>query len=325
MKILITSYYELKDSLLAAAKALEKLGNIVINYPLYQYAYDKHDKIDNYINHMEEFVLMNNPDVILWWFFNIPESFMERIYNTKIINILFNWDEPYNWTCNNIKDKAKFFDIVFVCSEEKLDEYIKYGTKFAYLLYPGYEPDLFFPCDNFYNCDISICCTNLYEDYPNQYINRKKLIDDIYTNQDKYNYIFHIYGPQKFELLYPKSYKGYAKYDDANMIYNCSRINLCTHVQQNAKKYLNERVINILGSGGLLLVDKTTEIESVLSDGCIYLQKDNYIEQIVSILENYKKYDIVKSKGYELSKQFTWDKWANFINNILYDYAKKNI
>lgn len=320
MKILITSYYELKDSLLSAANALTNCGNIVINYPLYQYAYDAHDKMDNYVSHMEEFILLNNPDIILWWFFNIPAENMKLICNsTKAKHIMFNWDEPYNWLLNDTKNKALFFDSVFVCSEEKFDDYIKYGTKHTHLLYPGYDTNIYYPItEKKYKCDISICCTNLYINYPNQYIDRKILIDNIYNNQEKYNYIFHIYGPKSFENLYPKSYQGYAKYTDGNMIYNSSKINLCTHVQQNAKKYLNERSIDILGSGGLLFIDKPTDIESVLENCCVFINKENYIEQIVDILKNYENYNIIKQNAYEKSKLYTWDKWASFIcENVL--------
>ena len=33
-----------------------------------------------------------------------------------------------------------------------------------------------------------------------------------------------------FENIYPLSYQGYCKYQDLNMIFNTSRINLSTHV-----------------------------------------------------------------------------------------------
>lgn len=320
MKILIVSYYELKDSLLSAANSLRNLGNIVTYYPLYQYAYDTHDKKEDWVSHMEESVLLSNPDVILWWYFNIPTDKMKQICDllSKQKHIMFNWDEPYNWPLNNIKDKAHLFDSVFVCSSEKFLDYKKNGTKNTYLLYPGYDTNVYYPINNnIYKCDISICCTNLYINYPNQYIDRKTLIDNIYENQFVYGYKFHIYGPASFKELYPESYQGYAKYSDGNNIYNTSRINLCTHVQCNAEKYLNERVIDILGSGGLLLVDKTNGIEEVIGGACIFIDKRNYIDQIVSILNNYDNYSNIKQFGYELGKNYTWDKWASCIyNNI---------
>jgi hypothetical protein len=315
MKILIVSYYELKDSLLSAANALKNLGITVINYPLYQYAHDTHDKKENYADHMEEFILINNPDTILWWYFGIPTENMKLICGKSTKHIMFNWDEPYNWNLNDIENKAHLFNSVFLCSSEKFDEYKKYGTKNAHLLYPGYDSNIYYPTNIDYKCDISICCTNLYINYPNQFIDRKVLIDAIYENQEKYQYVFHIYGPKSFQTLYPKSYQGYAKYNDGNIIYNSSRINLSTHVQSNAKKYLNERTINILGAGGLLLVDRTTDIEDVLEGGCIFIKKEGYIEQIVEILKNYDNYKNIKERGYEISKLYTWDKWAEHIRD----------
>ena len=233
---------------------------------------------------------------------------------------MVNWDEPYNWNMNDIKGKAKLFDHVFVCSSEKLNEYIQNGTKKAHLLYPGYDTSVYYPLDlKKYKCDISICCTNLYIGYPNQYVDRNVLIDDIYNNQNKYGYTFHIYGPKSFKDLYPRSYQGYAKYSDGNNIYNSSRINLCTHVQYNANEYLNERAINILGAGGLLLVDRVTGIDKLLEGKCVFIDKEGYVHQIVDILKHYNKYIPIKEAAYEHSKKYTWDKWGEYILDNLDD------
>lgn len=325
MKILITCYYDIVDALKGASDSLEKEGCIVDSFPLYKYYQDAYDKTDNYLELLDN-AIKDGIDVVLWWFFNIPTLDMEKIVskNPQAKHIMFNWDEPYNWNSCDIENKAKFFDCVFVTAEERLSDYIKFGCRKAVLLYPGFDRDIhhYLLEENYddqvkYGCDISICCTNLYDNdslYPNQYIKRKELVDALYNNQEKYNYKFKIFCPQNIGELYPKSYGGMVKYSDTNKVFNYSKINICTHVQNNSFKYLNERVILVLASGGLLCVDKVNGIETLLSnDECIIMDKVNYIEQIVNVLNNYKKYYQVRHKGNKLAQKYSWDEWAKCI------------
>lgn len=331
MRILLTCYYGLCDALKLAADALVELGHTVIGYPLFKYYADVNDKNTEYVQMFNEFIKNSNIDVILWWYFAIPTCDMKMIIqnNIGVKNIMFNWDEPYNWFDNDIKNKAQFFDIVFVTCAERLDDYIKYGTKKAILQFPGYDSkfhniilhDVQSDYEK-YSCDISMCCTNLYNNdnlYPNQYIKRKTLIDKIYENQEKYNYSFKIYGPEHLKTYYPKSYSGYVKYENTNKVYNYSKINICTHVQCDTYKYLNERTITILGSGGLLLIDRVKGIEELLIPDveCVILDKDKYMEQILEILQNYDKYLIIRHNGYLKSKIYTWNKWAENLHKHL--------
>lgn len=329
MKILITSYYELRESLLLAAKSLEKHGNTVISYPLYQKYNDKHSKIENYKDDFIKYIQDNNPDVILWWYIGIPtDSFGDIVRNTNKINIFFNWDEPHNHSSCDLKNKAQYFDIVFVTCKETLSFYLENGTTKAICLYPGFSPEVHQPLlDKHvdYECDISICCTNLYDNlnvFPNQYIVRKELVDTIYKNQKDHGYKFHIYGPEGFKRLYPESYKGFVRYNDTTKVFNYSKINICTHTMCDKGGYLNERVFLILGSGGLLFIDDIKDIDDTLQDGynCVKINKERYIEQICDILKNYNNYIKIRKNGYIDSKKYTWDKWAENINNNLLSY-----
>ena len=82
MKILITSYYELKEALLGAANALIDLNIEVINYPLMKHK----NELDNYIEHFDNFIKESKPDIILWWYITIPvEDFAYLITNNKIV------------------------------------------------------------------------------------------------------------------------------------------------------------------------------------------------------------------------------------------------
>lgn len=332
INICFVCYYELKQALLEAAKSLEKLNYKIYDFPMHKYIHDHYDKIDNYDKLFIDFIFENKIDVILWWFIKINTDKFEYIHNvTKTKYIFFNWDEPCNWEDCDIKNKAKFFDCAFITCKETLQKYIEHGCKDVYCLLPGFSPDVNYPLIDFeydkyvkYGCDISFCFTNLYENpnFNTQYIQRKKLLDDIYNNQKIRNYTLHIYCPEHIGINYPESYKGTIDYYDLNYLFNYSKINLCTHVI-NADGYINERTILIGGSGGLILVDNVKGIEEYFDtqNEIIILEKDRYIDQIVEILNNYDNMRTIKNNFHEKCiKKYTYDSWAKNIDD---KYLKK--
>lgn len=324
VKILITTYYDLKEALLLAANELTSLGHTVDSYPLFKKYNDPYDKLDNYVDDFIDTVKKLDIDVILWWYMSVPCTDIERIVesvNTK--HIMFNWDEPYNWKDCDMQNKAKFFDCVFVSCEETLSRYIDNGSKDAKFLLPGYSDSVHSPIvdtndedEEYYGCDISICVTNLYENdnlYPDQYINRKRLVDIVYENQGSYK--FNIYGPEKLRDIYPKSYKKFVSYEETNKVFNYSKINICTHVISDKYRYLNERAVVIAGSGGLLFIDKIKGVETIFDDkSYVSFDKDNVVKNIQDVLSNYDDYYTMRYRLYQDSKKYTWGKWAEQID-----------
>lgn len=324
----IISYYGPVETILLAQTALEnKLNRKIYNFPLFKYMHDKCDKVNNYEELLINFIKDNNITHLLWWFINIDtEKFINIKKETNVKYLFFNWDEPYNWLDCDIQNKMKFFDSVFVTCQETLQVYKDNGCNEAYCLYPGFSEeknymikDIDIDKYNKYNCDISFCCTNLYSDekiYPNQYICRKTIVDNIYLGQDDNNYKFYIYGPEFLKELYPKSYRGFAKYNELNDIFNYSKINLCTHVQNDKGGYINERVILIGASGGLILVDYVKDIEKVfdINNEILVLDKHFYVRQICEILDKYDKYiEIRKNMNKKCLEKYNYDVWAKFI------------
>lgn len=328
MKICITTYYGLRSVFLLIADSLKKLGHEIIDFHLLQYYSDINDKKDNYTDMFIDLVNKEKVDVILWWYITIPTNdFIKIISNTNSKNIFFNWDEPFNWDQIDMKNKAKYLDAVFITCEETCKKYIDHGTKQAFFCLPGFDSTIHYPIiDDLhldkYEVDISLCCTNLYEDknkYPNQIVNRKYIIDKIYDGMNKYNYTFHIYGPEYFRILYPKAYKGFITYEDTNYLFNKSKINLCTHVIGNKNKYLNERAILIAGSGGLLFIDNIKGLKEIfdINKEVVVINKDNFIEQIVNILSNYDNYINIRYNLFKKSKEYTWDAWAKTVHDCI--------
>lgn len=330
--ICFVSYYELKEALLEAANSLKKIGYKIFDFPMFKYVHDINDKRSDYSDYFISYLIENKINIVLWWFIDIDTDKFKIIKDKTSIEcpnikyILFNWDDPFNWDNCDLAGKASYFDYVFITCKETLEKYKSFGSKNTYYLLPGFSPKIhdtikYFDLTNYhkYSCDISFCCTNLYADpiYDKQYISRKRLIDDIYDNQNKYDYKFNLYGPDFLQKIYPDSYKSFITYDQSSKIFYYSKINLCTHVISNMDGYVNERVILIGGSGGLLLVDNIKGINKIFDTDkeIIIIDKNNYIEQIKNILDNYDQYINHRQNLYKkCHEQFTYDHWASFIH-----------
>lgn len=323
VRVLIVSYYELKDALKSAADSLIKLGNEVQFYPLFQYAYDQHDRKEDYPKHFCDFLVDHQPDVILCWFIGVPVEVLRNARRSvpDARWILYNWDDPWMWhePSMGLAAKAGVFDVAAVTSRGMLERYRQAGTTHAVYAPPGHDPDIFKPLfdleseplPEYFDCDISFCCTNLYTDthYNDQYIPRKQLVDAIYASKD---IRFHLYGPEHLRTLYPEAYRGMVTHPDSNRVFNRSRIVLSTHVCKSGDGYINERTILAVAAGALLLVDPVAGLDRVLQPDvdCVYLNRVDPIVQIRRILSDYKKYWPLRRSIRRHAAKFTWDVWA---------------
>ncbi|VBB18587.1 hypothetical protein YASMINEVIRUS_1050 [Yasminevirus sp. GU-2018] len=348
--IVIVTYYGIYEQFIYVTKALELMGYTVHNFSYMATFNEGGDK--KVVNDLKLLIEHVQPNYVLWWVFNIGEISLGEIvkasHTTK--HLYYNWDEPYNWSLVDAGSKAKYISSAFITCSETTKKYIGAGALHAYCVYPGYSPTLHRPkwlnaddtinnaminsinyvnpsSSEDYDCDISFVCTNLYDDpqqYPDQIVDRRKLVESIYVGQKIHGYTFSIYGPEKFREMFPLSYKGFVKYDDTGRVINRSRINMCTHVVGNKKGYLNERVFLILGAGGLLLVDPVPGVDNILTNGvnCIFINQTKICQQIKSILNSYHHYEKIKQKGYETAKNYTWFDWGMRIEEkLLADYS----
>lgn len=328
-RICVITYYGFKESLLSAANALRDQGHYVTEFPLFRYMHDQHDKVENYLEMLIDFVKQEEIDLILWWFINIsPEEFAEVKEKTRVEYALFNWDDPYNWSECRLAEKSQYLDYAFVTCSESLLRYLEAGCQHAQQLLPGFDPAIHHPCEDIsdedyekYGCDISFCCTNLYEDqerYPDQCYSRKELIDQIYQGHLDGKYTFHLYGPESIGQRYPQAYRGFVSYHKGNIVFNCSKISLCTHVLGNMDGYLNERAILIGASGGLLMVDPIKGIERIFGLEAVIIRDSGIVDQIVEILGNYRLYaprrTAIAAKTLEL---YSYEQWAKQISSVV--------
>ena len=179
---------------------------------------------------------------------------------------------------SEIKLKSSAFDVAIVSCKESVEWHINAGAKRAVYCLPGFDPESHYPDDNpQFDVDVSICCTNFYTDdhvYPDQLSpTRMQIISklaeylrDESTDKSVFSSLA-IYGPPSIQPLFPDFYKKNLSYEQTRDAFARSKLNLCTHVVGNREGYLSERVSLVLGSGGLLWVDKVPQ--DILTDECV--------------------------------------------------------
>ena len=333
--ILIIGYCHLADGFLYGSKALEKL-----NYKIFFFSYFSYvmDKIENRDEILLDKIKEYDIDICIWWNNSVKYENYNKIINSNIKHYFFNWDPfLYNYEkydCNvwkeRIDEKKLYYPLmnhVFSCFEAEID-FFKNSLSISYLP-PGFDINISkYIFDKEYECDISIVCTNLYNnlsEFPDKSTNitRYDIVDKLYENRDIIK--FHIYGPEKFKNLYPECYKGSISYDDCNKVFSNSKINLSIHPlvkelnNDNSKEeYFSERVPQILGSKGLLLSNSL--FTDKLLNGIDYIYINNEMDwygKILDIIKNTSEYDEIRNNGYEKGlKYYKWDNWAIGIDEI---------
>lgn len=335
MKLLLIGYCNLAEGFLGAANALKNIYGYEIEFfPFFtyrdMYGFDKViDYIIPFINHTikKEDVTYNSiitsdkkPDIVLWWCFLYDRHVFSKITSeTNTMNIFYSWDDPYRIESLVNDHVYEMMDVCYTCCDHSKSFYEINGCKNVYYAAPGFDPSVHYPDevpDPKYECDISIVCTNLYDktNHTGFNVNRKILLDEIYKQAD---IKLHVYGSSFLAELYPECYKGFIPFDKTYKVFSNSKICLNTHVRRNGGKYINERTCQIMGSGGLLLIDDINRLDELMDryKDCVILNEVNPVQQIRYILDNYDNYTQVRKNGYEHAmKNLTWDTWAEIVN-----------
>ena len=264
--------------------------------------------------------------MILWWNWETSKETLLYIKNNtnNVFHYLFNWDHPFCLIDKQIISK-NIWDRCFVTGDCNLDDYINSGSKKSYYLRMFADEEIHFPeYDQKYECDVSFACTNLYENkniFPGQLFDRKTFIQNIIDA----GIDIKIYGPDDLKNIFPNNYGGFTRCMDNHKVFYNSKINICLHVV-NDYKYCNERVGIVLSSGGLLFCDKVKGNEEILTDGvdCIFIDENNYVNQIKTILKNYDNFKHIKENAVKTAmKKFSPLYWSKFIDSKLQKSIKK--
>ena len=293
MKIALVGSFNLADGYLGAAKALERLNYKVEFVPAQLY---KSEHPESHVAMVMADLVKINPDIVLWWRAETMSHVDFKLMRSKVNGkfIMYSWDDPFQWECHKeMPQKCKILDVAFSCCEDSVKNYIANGCKKAVYCPPGFDPSIHYPEeDENYKCDISIVCTNLYDDdihkltiFP--HLSRKKLLDLIIEKVPEVD--LRIYGSENFSNYYGDQYKGWINFNESRKVFHNSKISLCTHIRPDGDKYINERVTQVLGSKGLLLVDHVKGIDSILkpNDECVVIDfssEENFVNQIKDMM-----------------------------------------
>lgn len=333
--LLIIGYCHLADGFLYASKCLKNYNIFFFPYLCY-----KMDKVENIEEIFQKFILDNNINICLWWNNSIIYESFEKMFNSNLINIYFNWDpflfnyKKYNsilWEERLINKEQIFskMNMVFSCFEKEVSYFKEKNIPITYNS-PGFEPSMsYYIFKTEYKCDISIVCTNMYDytsEFPDETTNipRYHVVNLLYENRDKFK--FHIYGPENFKKKYPDCYQKCITYDECKYVFSNSKINLSIHPLVNElhnkdskEEYFSERVPQILGCQGLLMTN--SDLTHILNknEDYVYINKDtNILELVKSIINNNDFYNNIRKNGYTKSlEHYQWKNWANTIEQYL--------
>jgi len=323
--ISLVGSFNLADGYLGGAKALERRGHTVLFVPAAKY-YHENDRT-KMVSLIKQDLIDQKPDVVLWW--RAEHLTAEELSDIKkkcsARFFLFSWDDPLQWEVHKeMGQKCQSLDVAFSCCMDSVVKYKNSGCD-AYYCPPGFDPEIHYPEESEEHvCDISIVCTSLYhgnEITRMPHASRKIILDNIINQLPGVD--LKVYGPEGFEHYYPKHYAGWIPFDESRKVFYNSKINISTHIRPDGYLYINERVTQILGSKGLLLVDGVRGIEEVLEHmeeqpKVVIIKHNKYIDQIKYILANYDDYKEVKERGYKKAmKSLTWDNWAEVVGASL--------
>ena len=305
--LLILGCYGLKDGYYAYSKYFNQHFDNISFFPLFElrdrlneknpkyYIEDIKDIIENrqidnslYTNNLitnkcfhNTILLCHNNDFLKSFnlqdsnFFDTLVSWKKEL-NFKLIQV--NWDPDIN----NINwEKLNNIDIIYCSNPFYLcrNNTVIFNQGFCEKTSKHLELEEF-------KCDVSFIGTTLYDGWPENNVNRRKVLDKIYQNKD---IKLHIYGPEFLQNLYPDSYKGFIKYEDCYKVFSNSKINLnispLTEIKYNDEYYYSERLPQIIGCEGIMLSNNDFGNMLVRNKDYIYLEN---LDNLLEIINKYK-------------------------------------
>lgn len=335
MNLAIFGHYSFSDGYYAYGKYFKKYFNNVSFFPLIEFSEKKINcnLIESFIK--GESVLNFSKNLINIGFgskdFVIIAHNNEALKNIKVNDFLFidfikHLKDKYSFKLIQINwdpclkqvdyDHIEYFDLCF-CSDPY---YLKYPNAKFFL--QGYSKDSsFYSKDEKYSCDVSFVGTNLYEkdEFPNKKLNRKIILDKISENSE---INLNIYGPDFLRKIYPRSYKGFIKYDDCYKVFSNSKINLnispLDNIEYFKNFYFSERLPQIFACESVMLCNNN--FKNFLKPNVDYIYLED-IENLISIIKTYLSdtdlYNRMKKNVILNKKKFNYEQIVNSICEII--------
>lgn len=334
--ILIVTWWGLKDSLRGVARSLKERGHSVTEYPLSRFQSTNSDLYTpHWLWHFNEVLEACDPDVVLWWHLSIPVEPLRLLclyLHAHRLHVFYNWDDPFAWSdkdldlqskvpCMHLAGISSADDASFELYRRKLR--IKNGVV---TLLPGYDHLLTDHTEPSEEIDVLAICSNDYADtkkYPDQWVVRSELLAALNETSDM---VTHLYGPASFQQKYPNIYKGWMAFSQIPKFVPHAKCTLNTHVQFNAKQYLNERVPLIMGHRGLMICDPVKEMQQVLGTKgyCCFSSRNpkKCVDELRRLVQlSSRERQEIREEAHAFARQhLTWSEWALRLTDFLQPY-----
>ncbi|KAI9018326.1 hypothetical protein DFJ74DRAFT_214773 [Hyaloraphidium curvatum] len=242
-------------------------------------------------------------DVVIWWHWSHDPAKLlaaRTVYPGQIW-VLINWDDPFSlFSAGNMHAIKDVFDIVFSSGSAALPTYLLAGATEAHAFVPMIDSTHYNDPDPEYLADVAFVASRSYSErgFPR---NRTLIFHALVEDSRKTGLRLAIYGSDQVGTPFPEFYKGRIRYEDNRKVWSSAKISLNFHVVDGyGGWYANARNTEILGSGGLLLVDRTVDGPLRDMEDCVFLKSeepDAIVQQIHQILENYEAYEPIRERG----------------------------
>lgn len=251
----------------------------------------------------------------------------EYVTSTKIPHVYWATEDPgYTLTFSLPLIQTIEPDFVFTICPSRVDFYEGLKIPSAHLDF-GYHSSVHFP-DNVYEkykVGIAIVANGypmLYEKRPDHYrFKALQLLISPFLEENIRIDFWGRYWDQMEHILGKKIPKewihGFLPYTEANKVYSSADIVLGV---QNHDTQLTQRTYEVLGSGGLLLTNDTSEIRKLFSPGqdlLVSQSSKETIELVKYYLRHPEERMKIKQAGMESVKKYSYKKRANYIIKIL--------
>jgi glycosyltransferase involved in cell wall biosynthesis len=264
-------------------------------------------------------------DAVFFWKAENLDPRVVSAISRSTRTIYYSWDDPFQIEVDNrALARGASCHITATCCAKSADDYKNAGARRSIWLPPGYDPDIHFDSQQ-PETDVCFVATNTYckpayGKGDNPPFDRRDIIKavqkvtnkiELWGRGDEPLGWFHpTYGDPSFKQYY----KGFIQFADARQAFSRAKICINSHVRRIGYKYFNERTFQIMGCKRPMLIDDNPGTVEVLGN-CVMAYSS--IDQIPGMIDELLKNDHLRTsmaaEAYELSQQYTWDKFAEHI------------
>lgn len=254
--------------------------------------------------------LLEGHHIVIWWNWGLglPPDILDGVRSyfpfPQQIWVLIDWDEPYAmFVSGRAQSRKHLWDVVFASATSVLDTFRVAGAIEVHAFVPASD-DVHYPDpDREFRTDVAFVATRLYSE-PGYLANRSAVLEALGAAADRGEFTLGVWGTPEVGSAAPRHFRGAIRYQENRKVWSSAKISLDLHaVGGFGGWYVNQRVTEVLASGGLLLVDDSAEGPLTDMEDCVILrdlEPDAIVAKVKEILENYEYYEPIRKRGLEL-------------------------